>query len=216
MKKIAVLISGSGSNLEAIINACNKNIIDGDVVKVISNNPKAYGLIRAKKFNISSKTISHKEFDSREDFDQALEDCLVEINPDLIVLAGFMRILGKKITKKFSNIMINLHPSLLPLYPGLDTHEKVLLNKDKIHGVSIHYVSNELDAGPLIAQGVIKIKENETLDELTERIHTVEHLLLPEIINLIINKKVSLEDERVKFNINDRHDKQFIVKNYDF
>ena len=216
MKKIAVLISGSGSNLEAIINACNKNIIDGDVVKVISNNPKAYGLIRAKKFNISSKTISHKEFDSREDFDQALEDCLVEINPDLIVLAGFMRILGKKITKKFSNIMINLHPSLLPLYPGLDTHEKVLLNKDKIHGISIHYVSTELDAGPLIAQGVINIKENETLDELTERIHTVEHLLLPEIINLIINKKVSLEDERVKFNINDRHDKQFIVKNYDF
>ena len=216
MKKIAVLISGSGSNLEAIINACNKNIIDGDVVKVISNNPKAYGLMRAKKFNISSITISHNDFDSREGFDQALEDCLVKINPDLIVLAGFMRVLGKKITKKFSNIMINLHPSLLPLYPGLDTHEKVLLNKDKIHGVSIHYVSNELDAGPLIAQGVIKIKENETLDELTERIHTVEHLLLPEIINLIINKKVSLEDERVKFNINDRHDKQFIVKNYDF
>ena len=182
----------------------------------IRDSPKAYGLIRAKKFNISSKTISHKEFDSREDFDQALEDCLVEINPDLIVLAGFMRILGKKITKKFSNIMINLHPSLLPLYPGLDTHEKVLLNKDKIHGISIHYVSTELDAGPLIAQGVINIKENETLDELTERIHTVEHLLLPEIINLIINKKVSLEDERVKFNINDGHDKQFIVKNYDF
>ena len=216
MKKIAVLISGSGSNLEAIINACNKNIIDGDVVKVISNNPKAYGLMRAKKFNISSKIISHKDFDSREDFDQALEDCLVEINPDLIVLAGFMRILGKKITKKFSNIMINLHPSLLPLYPGLDTHKKVLLNKDKIHGVSIHYVSTQLDAGPLIAQGVIKIKENETLDELTERIHTVEHLLLPEVINIIINKKVTLKDEIVKFNTKDLYDKKFIVKNYDF
>ena len=216
MKKIAVLISGSGSNLEAIINACNKNIIDGDVVKVISNNPKAYGLMRAKKFNISSITISHNDFDSREGFDQALEDCLVKINPDLIVLAGFMRVLGKKITKKFSNIMINLHPSLLPLYPGLDTHEKVLLNKDKIHGVSIHYVSNELDAGPLIAQGVIKIKENETLDELTERIHTVEHLLLPEIINLIINNKVTIEDEIVKFSTKDPHDKKFIIKNYDF
>ena len=216
MKKIAVLISGSGSNLEAIINACNKNIIDGDVVKVISNNPKAYGLMRAKKFNISSKTISHNDFDSREGFDQALEDCLVKINPDLIVLAGFMRVLGKKITKKFSNIMINLHPSLLPLYPGLDTHEKVLLNKDKIHGVSIHYVSNELDAGPLIAQGVIKIKENETLDELTERIHTVEHLLLPEIINLIINNKVTIEDEIVKFSTKNPHDKKFIIKNYDF
>ena len=216
MKKIAVLISGSGSNLEAIINACNKNIIDGDVVKVISNNPKSYGLMRAKKFNISSITISHNDFDSREGFDQALEDCLVKINPDLIVLAGFMRVLGKKITKKFSNIMINLHPSLLPLYPGLDTHEKVLLNKDKIHGVSIHYVSNELDAGPLIAQGVIKIKENETLDELTERIHTVEHLLLPEIINLIINNKVTIEDEIVKFSTKDPHDKKFIIKNYDF
>ena len=179
MKKIAVLISGSGSNLEAIIDACNQNIIDGDVIKVISNNPKAYGLVRAKKFNISSKTINHKNFDSREDFDQALEDSLVQINPDLIVLAGFMRILGKKITKNFGNIMINLHPSLLPLYPGLNTHEKVLLNKDKIHGVSIHYVSSELDAGPLIAQGVIKINGNETLGELTKRIHKVEHLLLP-------------------------------------
>ena len=216
MKKIAVLISGSGSNLEAIIDACNQNIIDGDVIKVISNNPKAYGLVRAKKFNISSKTINHKNFDSREDFDQALEDSLVQINPDVIVLAGFMRILGKKITKNFGNIMINLHPSLLPLYPGLNTHEKVLLNKDKIHGVSIHYVSSELDAGPLIAQGVIKIKGNETLDELTERIHKVEHLLLPEIINLIINKKVTLKNEIVKFEPNNQNDKKFIVKNYAF
>ena len=112
--------------------------------------------------------------------------------------------------------MINLHPSLLPLYPGLNTHEKVLLNKDKIHGVSIHYVSSELDAGPLIAQGVIKIKGNETLDELTERIHKVEHLLLPEIINLIINKKVTLENEIVKFELNNQNDKKFIIKNYAF
>ena len=216
MNKIAVLISGGGSNLEAIVDACNQNIINGDVIKVISNNPKAYGLVRAKKFNISSKTINHKNFDSREDFDQALEDSLLQINPDLIVLAGFMRILGKKITKKFGNIMINLHPSLLPLYPGLNTHKKVLLNKDKIHGVSIHYVSSELDAGPLIAQGVIKIKENETLDELTKRIHKVEHLLLPEIINLIINKKVTLKNEIVKFEPNNQNDKKFIVKNYAF
>ena len=216
MKKIAVLISGNGSNLEAIIDACNQNIIDGDVIKVISNNPKAYGLVRAKKFNISSKTINHKNFDSREDFDQALEDSLVQINPDVIVLAGFMRILGKKITKNFGNIMINIHPSLLPLYPGLNTHEKVLLNKDKIHGVSIHYVSSELDAGPLIAQGVIKIKENETLDELTKRIHKVEHILLPEIINLIINKRITIENEIVKFEPNNQNDKKFIVKNYAF
>ena len=127
-----------------------------------------------------------------------------------------MRILGKKITKNCGNMMINVYPSNLTIEPDLNNHEKVLLNKDKIHGVSIHYVSSELDAGPLIAQGVIKIKGNETLDELTERIHKVEHLLLPEIINLIINKKVTLENEIVKFELNNQNDKKFIIKNYAF
>ena len=215
MKKIAVLISGSGSNLEAIVNACNGGAIKGRVVKIISNNPDAYGLVRAKKLNIPSEIINHENFDLRDNFDQAIEDCLKKVNPDLIVLAGFMRILGKKITKKFSSKMINLHPSLLPLYPGLGTHKKALHNKDIIHGISIHFVSSELDAGPLIAQGIIRIKENETMNELTARIHRIEHLLLPEIISLICNDKITLINKSVSFNLNSLKNDDYIIKNYE-
>ena len=215
MKKIAVLISGSGSNLEAIVNACNGGAIKGRVVKIISNNPDAYGLVRAKKLNIPSEIINHENFDLRDNFDQAIEDCLKKVNPDLIVLAGFMRILGKKITKKFSSKMINLHPSLLPLYPGLGTHKKALHNKDIIHGISVHFVSSELDAGPLIAQGIIRIKENETMNELTARIHRIEHLLLPEIISLICNDKITLISKSVSFNLNSLKNDDYIIKNYE-
>ena len=118
MKKIVVLISGSGSNLEAIIESCAAKKINGRVIQVISNNPDAYGLIRASEFNIPSTIIDHKKFSSRIDFENSLEEFLNTLNPDLIVLAGFMRILGSKITSKFSYKMINLHPSLLPMYPG--------------------------------------------------------------------------------------------------
>ena len=133
MKKIAVLISGSGSNLEAIVKSCNSNLINGEVVSVISNNPDAYGLIRANNFKVNTKIINHNKFASRNEFEKVLGEYLDQLNVDLIVLAGFMRILGKKIINKFSSKMINLHPSLLPLYPGLNTHEKALLNLSLIH-----------------------------------------------------------------------------------
>ena len=135
MKKIAILISGSGSNLGAIIDACDKNIIFGEVSLVISNNPNAYGLKRALNKSIETIVLDHRKYKSREEFDNELEHILKRNNFDLIVLAGFMRILGEKITKKFNNKMINLHPSLLPLYPGLNTHEKVIKNNEK----DLHY-----------------------------------------------------------------------------
>ena len=177
MKRIAVLISGSGSNLEAIINACNSNSINGKIVCVISNNPDAYGLKRSEKYNLRTKVINHGDYLNRNNFDAAVDEYLTKLDIDLIVLAGFMRVLGKKITEKYNGKIINLHPSLLPLYPGLNTHKNVIINKDKIHGISIHYVSAELDAGPLIAQGIIKVKEDQNLDELIERIHKIEHML---------------------------------------
>ena len=177
MKRIIILISGNGSNLEAIINACNSGYINGEIVNVISNNPDAYGIERSNKFNIKTKIINHKDFDSRIKFDDELENYLSELNPDLIVLAGFMRILGKKIINRFANKMINLHPSLLPLYPGLNTHEQVLKNNDKRHGISIHFVTPQLDAGPLIAQASIEIGSDRRLDQLIKRIHTIEHHL---------------------------------------
>ena len=215
MKKIVVLISGSGSNLEAIIESCAAKKINGRVIHVISNNPDAYGLTRATKFNIPSIIIDHKKFSSRIDFENSLEDCLDTLSPDLIVLAGFMRILGTKITSKFSNKMINLHPSLLPMYPGLHTHEKVLENKDTHHGISIHYVSSELDAGPLIAQGFIDISKDETLENIIQRIHKIEHLLLPEIINEICNENIYLDNNEVKYRNINLHNHKLIKKSYE-
>jgi phosphoribosylglycinamide formyltransferase-1 len=215
MKKIAVLISGSGSNSEAIIRACNEKLINGIVVKVISNNPDAFGLIRARELGIKTKIIDHRKFISRIEFEDELTKYLDQLDVDLIVLAGFMRILGKKITEKFSSKMINLHPSLLPLYPGLDTHNKVLENNDAVHGISIHFVSSELDAGPLIAQGIIKINKNETFESLVYRIHKIEHQLLPQIINEICNKNIYLDEGEVKYNNIDLDNKKIFIKNYE-
>ena len=193
MKRIIILISGNGSNLEAIINACNSGYINGEIVNVISNNPDAYGIERSNKFNIKTKIINHKDFDSRIKFDDELENYLSELKPDLIVLAGFMRILGKKIINRFANKMINLHPSLLPLYPGLNTHEQVLKNNDKRHGISIHFVTPQLDAGPLIAQASIEIGSDKRLDQLIKRIHTIEHHLLPKVIKEMCLDKIYLD-----------------------
>ena len=206
MKRIIILISGNGSNLEAIINACNSGYINGEIVNVISNNPDAYGIERSNKFNIKTKIINHKDFDSRIKFDDELENYLSELKPDLIVLAGFMRILGKKIINRFANKMINLHPSLLPLYPGLNTHEQVLKNNDKRHGISIHFVTPQLDAGPLIAQASIEIGSDRRLDQLIKRIHTIEHHLLPKVIKEMCLDNIYLDkNNKVIYKEQDDH-----------
>tara|TARA_X000001036_G_C20662598_1_gene799519 strand:+ start:467 stop:1114 length:648 start_codon:yes stop_codon:yes gene_type:complete len=199
MKNIVVLISGSGSNLQAIINNCNIKYINAEITCVISDNPNAYGLKRAASANINSIVINNKDYKSRNSFDSELIKVLDNLNPDLIVLAGFMRILTEKLTNKFFGNIINIHPSLLPKYPGLNTHRKVINNKDAVHGVSIHYVSSELDCGPLIAQGAIKTREFEGINTLIERIHKIEHLIYSEIIRYICNDQISLQSNQVKF-----------------
>ena len=200
MKKIVVMVSGSGSNLQAIIDSCNRKHIDAEITCVISNNPRAYGLERAASANINSIVINHKDYKSRDCYDSELMKALDNLNPDLIVLAGFMRILTEKLTSKFFGKIINIHPSLLPKYPGLNTHQEVINNKDSIHGVSIHYVSSELDCGPLIAQGEIKTKTNENINDLIERVHKIEHIIYPEIIKYICDDRISVESNQVKFN----------------
>ena len=206
MKKIAVMISGSGSNLEAIVKACYEKNIYGEIVYVISNNPDAYGIERAKKYNIPVKIIDHKSYTNRDDFDDALKDFLDNLEIDLIILAGFMRILGKNITEKFYGKMINLHPSLLPLYPGLNTHTQALNNKDEYHGISIHFVSAELDAGPLIAQGKFLVKADDDLEKLVSKIHKVEHDLLPIVINELCMNNIYLNCETNKVMYSDNLD----------
>ena len=211
MKKIAVMISGSGSNLEAIVKACHEKNIYGEIVYVISNNPDAYGIERAKKYNIPVKIIDHKSYTDRDDFDDALKEFLDNLEIDFIILAGFMRILGKNITEKFYGKMINLHPSLLPLYPGLNTHTQALNNKDDYHGISIHFVSAELDAGPLIAQGKIPVKANDGLEKLVSKIHKVEHDLLPKVINELCMNNIYLNCETNKVMYSDNLDSMMSV-----
>ena len=211
MKKIAVMISGSGSNLEAIVKACHEKNIYGEIVYVISNNPDAYGIERAKKYNIPVKIIDHKSYTDRDDFDDALKEFLDNLEIDLIILAGFMRILGKNITEKFYGKMINLHPSLLPLYPGLNTHTQALNNKDEYHGISIHFVSAELDAGPLIAQGKVSVKADDDLEKLVSKIHKVEHDLLPKIINELCLNNIYLDCETNKVMYSDNLDSKISV-----
>ena len=193
MFKIAVLISGNGSNLEAIIDACKKNLINGSVDIVISNNPNAYGIQRAKNHSINYKIIDNKSFEAREDFDQALVDVLKDARPDLIVLAGFMRILTPVMIKAFKNKIINIHPSLLPKYPGLDTHNLVLKNGDLKHGVTIHFVNEVLDGGQIIAQGEISVNTNETINELKSRIHSIEHVMLPMVVSKFADGTINKE-----------------------
>ena len=199
MKKIVVLISGGGSNLEAIAKACQIGNIPASVELVISNQTDVKGLERAKKFHLMSKVIEHQKYNSREEFDQALLEQILPVEPDLVVLAGFMRILSKDFTDALSGKLINIHPSLLPNYPGLNTHKQAIENGDLMHGISVHYVNNELDGGPIITQGALKIDPSQSERKLINRIHKIEHMIYPKVIADIAKGYISLQGDQVKF-----------------
>ena len=214
MKKIVVLISGNGSNLQAIIDHCESGNINGEITCVVSNKDDAYGIQRAEASNIKTEIINEDKFESRRDFNEELFNLLLNLNADLIVLAGFMKILNEKTANYFFGKIINIHPSLLPKYPGLNTHTKVIDNKEKYHGVSIHYVSSQLDAGPLIAQGQIIVNKDESVERLEERIHKVEHMIYPEVIKLICDNKIYLDLGRT-VNLINEGSKDPIYKSYE-
>ncbi len=199
MKKIVVLISGSGSNLEAIAKACQTGNIPANIELVISNQPNVKGLERAKKFHLMSKVIEHQHFSSREEFDQALLEQILPIDPDLVVLAGFMRILSNSFTETLNGKLINIHPSLLPNYPGLNTHKQAIENGDLMHGISVHYVNSELDGGPIITQGALKIDPSQSEAKLINRIHKIEHAVYPKVIADITKGYITLINDQVKF-----------------
>ena len=199
MKKIVVLISGSGSNLEAIAKACQTGNIQATIELVISNQPNVKGLERAKKFHLMSKVIEHQQYNSREEFDQALLEQILPIEPDLVVLAGFMRILSNSFTETLSGKLINIHPSLLPDYPGLNTHKQAIENGDLMHGISVHYVNSELDGGPIITQGALKIDPSQSEAKLINRIHKIEHAVYPKVIADIAKGYITLNGDQVKF-----------------
>jgi phosphoribosylglycinamide formyltransferase-1 len=188
-----VLISGGGTNLQAIIDACKLPDYPGSVVGVISNKTDAYGLTRAKDANIETVALSHKDFEDRESYDQALMSKIDLFKPDVIVLAGFMRILTPAFVQHYQGKLINIHPSLLPKYQGLNTHQRAIDAGDAEHGVSVHFVTEELDGGPVILQAKVPIFDGDTSEDLAERVHEQEHRIYPLVVKWLCEKRLSME-----------------------
>ena len=195
MIKIAVLVSGNGSNLQALIDAD----LSGKIVGVLSNKPEAYALTRAQQAEIATAVIEHQQYPSREAFDDVMHQQLLDWEADLIVLAGFMRILSKKFVKAWEGKMLNIHPSLLPYYKGMHTHQRVLNTGDVLHGCTVHYVTAELDAGQALAQGVLKVSHQDTATTLAERVHKLEHLIYPQVVEWICSGTLQPADTGVYY-----------------
>ncbi len=181
-KSIVVLISGNGSNLQALIDAQSQGLFNGEIKAVISNKPNVYGLERAEMANIDAVCVDHTEFSDKAGFEAELIKIIDAYKADLVILAGFMRILSSDLVQHYLGKIINIHPSLLPKYKGLHTHRQVLENGDKEHGTSVHFVTAELDGGPIIAQRRVKVDENDTEQTLVEKIQQQEHQLYPEVV----------------------------------
>lgn len=182
MKSIVVLISGSGSNLQALLDSCATGFIPGKITGVISNKANAFGLKRAEAAGVATAVLSHKGFDSREDYDQALIAAIEQFKPDLIVLAGFMRILTAEFVQHFSGKLLNIHPSLLPKYQGLATHQRAIDAGDTEHGCSVHFVTEQLDGGPVILQAKVPIFPGDDASVVAERVHAQEHQIYPLVV----------------------------------
>ncbi|QCU89828.1 phosphoribosylglycinamide formyltransferase [Thiomicrorhabdus sediminis] len=193
-KRIAVLISGNGSNLQAIIDHQQQHAELYEIAIVISNRPQAFGLKRAADAHIEQKVIDHTEFDSREAFDAELQKLIDSHQIDLVVLAGFMRILTQDFTRHYLGRMLNIHPSLLPKYTGLNTHTRAIEAGDKEHGLSIHFVTPELDGGPVILQAKLEIGADDSADSLAEKVHRLEHLAYPQVVQWFVEDRLSLKD----------------------
>ncbi|MBX2884662.1 MAG: phosphoribosylglycinamide formyltransferase [Granulosicoccus sp.] len=176
-RRLAILVSGRGSNMAAIAEACQSGELNATVSIVISNNPDVPALAAAQSFGIETAVVNHRQYTQREDFDQALHETLLPHDPDWIALAGFMRILGTDFVRKWQGRIINIHPSLLPRYPGLNTHSRAIANGDKEAGATVHIVTETLDDGPIVAQEGVPINDHDTAETLSNRVLAIEHTL---------------------------------------
>ncbi len=192
--KTAILISGSGTNLQAFIDAVKGGDLDLDIAVVFSNNPDAYGLTRAEQASIPTACIQHRDYPDRETFDQAVIAELDRYEPELLILAGFMRILSRAFVARYRGKILNIHPALLPLYPGLNTHQRVLDAGDEWHGSTVHFVTEQLDAGPRILQGRIEVIPGESAEELAARVQAVEHQIYPLAASWVGSGKVTFKN----------------------
>jgi len=194
--RIAVLVSGNGSNLQALIDAN----LSGQIIGVLSNKANAYALQRAEKANIATAVISHKDYPDRESFDDAMHQQLLTWEVDLVILAGFMRILTPNFVSKWQGKMLNIHPSLLPVYKGINTHQRVLNTGDRLHGCTVHFVTAELDAGQSIAQSAIQVSLHDTVDSLAQRVHKLEHFIYPQVAEWLCNGQLTWTNGQAYFN----------------
>lgn len=201
--KIVVLISGNGSNLQSLLEGCHSKIINGEIVAVVSNNPDAFGLKRAKTFGVNTLVIDENNYKiEKKDFHEKVYEAVKQFKPDLVILAGYMKILTKSFISSFQDKIINIHPSLLPKYPGLNTHQRALNAKDEISGATVHFVTEKLDSGPIIIQGEVPIFPNDTEQSLRARVLEIEHKIFVATTSLICSGKIKRADDKVFLNEN--------------
>lgn len=194
MKNIVVLISGNGSNLQAIIDACEQKKINATIRAVFSNKADAFGLERAREAGIAAHALTADLFASREAFDRELMQEIDAYAPDVVVLAGYMRILSPAFVAHYEGRLINIHPSLLPKYPGLNTHRQALENGDTEHGTSVHFVTDELDGGPVILQAAVPVFDGDSEEEIAARVQAQEHAIYPLVVSWFIDGRLTMQD----------------------
>jgi phosphoribosylglycinamide formyltransferase-1 len=197
MKNIVILISGRGSNMEAIVHACQREAWAGRIAAVVSNRPEAAGLSFAKAHGIPTAVVDHKAFDSRELFDEALMQAIDGFQPDLVVLAGFMRILTPAFTGRYAGRLLNIHPSLLPAFPGLHTHERALEAGCRLAGATVHLVTADLDHGPIVAQAMVPVLPGDDASRLAARVLALEHQMYPRAVRWFVQDELTIDGARV-------------------
>lgn len=197
LKRITVLVSGRGSNLEALLDAERAGAFAGSITHVISNRPDAGALAIARRHGVSTQVVDHRAYPSRDAFDRALIAAIDRSEPDLVVLAGFMRVLGRDAVTRYAGRLINIHPSLLPAYPGLHTHARALADGASLHGCTVHFVTPEVDVGPIIGQAAVPVRGDDDEASLAARVLALEHRLLPDAVRMFCAGRLVLDGARV-------------------
>ena len=200
MKRIVILISGRGSNMQALLEAK----LDAEIGVVVSNNPAAKGLRIARGAGVDTKVVDHRDYPDRSSFDRALAETIAAYRPDLIVLAGFMRILSEEFIRRFNGKIMNIHPSLLPAFPGLDTHRRAIDEGVKLHGCTVHFVTPALDHGPIIIQAAVPVLPDDNEERLAARVLEQEHAIYAQAIRWFLDDQLAIEGNRVNLSVNCR------------
>ena len=198
MKKLAILISGQGSNMTSLVQACRQRAWPARIAAVISNRADAPGLLAAREAGVPTEVIAHRDHPSRENFDATLAARLEALEIDLVLLAGFMRILTDGFVQRFAGRLVNIHPSLLPAYAGLHTHRRALADGTRIHGCTVHFVTPDVDVGPIIAQAAVPVRDGDDEDTLAARVLAAEHVLLPAVVRWYCTGRLVQSGQRVR------------------